>query len=132
LDFNPATDTLTAEDGSEVLLDEPEGVRLPDQGFDPGENTFIAPPSDGTGVEVKIDDDSERLQRLEPFAPWDGEDYIELPLLLKAQGKCTTDHNSMAGPWLKYRGHLENISGNLFLGVINAFDGVDGFGKDPL
>jgi len=132
LDFNPATDTLTTDDGEEVLLDEPVGVRLPEAGFDPGSNTFIAPPADGSGVEVKVSPDSERLQLLQAFPAWDGNDYVELPLLLKAQGKCTTDHISMAGPWLKYRGHLENISGNLFLGVINAFDGADGFGKDPL
>lgn len=131
LDFNPLTDTLLAPDGEEVLLDEPVGVRLPDAGFDPGENTFLAPPEDGSTVEVVVDPESDRIQLLTPFEPWDGNDYVELPLLLKAKGKCTTDHISMAGPWLKYRGHLENISGNLFLGVINAFDDADGFGKDP-
>ena len=132
LDFNPATDTLTSESGEEVKLFEPEGVTLPEQGFDPGENTFVAPPADGSTVEVQVSPESDRLQLLTPFEAWDGNDFVELPLLLKAQGKCTTDHISMAGPWLKYRGHLENISGNLFLGVINAFDGVDGFGKDPV
>ena len=79
-----------------------------------------------------VDPDSDRLQLLEPFEPWDGKDYVELPILLKAQGKCTTDHISAAGPWLKYRGHLENISGNLFLGAVNAFTGEAGTGKDPL
>jgi aconitate hydratase len=115
-----------------VKLAEPQGITLPEQGFDPGENTFVAPPEDGSSVEVQVSPTSERLQLLQPFEPWDGNDFVELPLLLKAQGKCTTDHISMAGPWLKYRGHLENISGNLFLGVINAFTGADGFGKDPL
>jgi aconitate hydratase len=132
LDFNPATDVLTTDDGEEVRLAEPEGVRLPATGFDPGENTFVAPPADGSGVEVVVSPTSERLQLLEPFEPWDGNDFVALPLLLKAQGKCTTDHISMAGPWLKYRGHLENISGNLFAGVINAFTGADGTGRDPL
>jgi aconitate hydratase len=132
LDFNPATDALVADDGTEVRLEVPQGITLPEAGFDPGQDTFTPPPADGSTVEVKVSPTSERLQLLEAFAPWDGNDYVELPLLLKAQGKCTTDHISMAGPWLKYRGHLENISGNLFLGVINAFDGADGFGKDPL
>ena len=132
LDFNPATDTLTTPTGEAVLLEQPEGTRLPDQGFDPGEDTFVAPPADGGSVDVAVSPDSDRLQLLEPFEPWDGQDFVELPLLLKAQGKCTTDHISMAGPWLKYRGHLENISGNLFLCVINAFDGADGFGRDPI
>jgi aconitate hydratase len=132
LDFNPATDALVADDGTEVRLDAPQGITLPEAGFDPGENTFTPPPADGSGVEIKVAPTSERLQLLEPFEPWDGNDFVELPLLLKAQGKCTTDHISMAGPWLKYRGHLENISGNLFLGVINAFGGADGLGKDPL
>lgn len=132
LDFNPLTDTLTNDDGEEIRLEEPVGVQLPDKGFDPGENTFVAPPEDGSGVEVKVDPESDRIQLLQPFPAWDGKDYVELPLLLKAQGKCTTDHISMAGPWLKYRGHLENISGNLFAGVINAFTEADGQGKDPL
>lgn len=132
LDFNPATDALVTDDGEEVRLDEPVGITLPEAGFDPGQNTFTAPPADGSGVEVKVSPTSDRLQLLEAFAAWDGNDFIELPLLLKAQGKCTTDHISMAGPWLKYRGHLENISGNLFMGVINAFDGADGLGKDPI
>jgi len=132
LDFNPATDSLTTESGESVRLDEPVGVTLPPSGFDPGENTFTAPPADGSGVEVKVSPTSDRLQLLDPFEAWDGNDFIDLALLLKAQGKCTTDHISMAGPWLKYRGHLENISGNLFAGVINAFTGADGTGKDPI
>ncbi len=132
LDFNPATDTLTAADGTEVRLDEPVGIKLPEAGFDPGQDTFIAPPEDRSGIEVKVSPTSDRLQLLEAFPAWDGEDFVELPILLKAQGKCTTDHISMAGPWLKYRGHLENISGNLFAGAINAYTEADGTGKDPL
>jgi len=132
LDFNPVTDTLTAPSGEQVKLDEPVGITLPELGFDPGVDTFTPPPTDRSGIEVKVSPTSDRLQLLTAFEPWDGQDYVELPLLLKALGKCTTDHISMAGPWLKYRGHLENISGNLFLGVINAFTESDGFGKDPI
>jgi len=130
LDFDPTTDTITAPDGSEVALDPPVGEVLPDRGYDPGENTFTAPPDDGSDVDVVVNPDSDRLQLLEPFPPWDGEDYVGLPVLMKAQGKCTTDHISAAGPWLKFRGHLENISGNLFLGAVNAFTGTTGEGVD--
>ncbi|HRW40647.1 MAG TPA: aconitate hydratase, partial [Microthrixaceae bacterium] len=115
LDFNPLTGTLTNEEGEQVQLRVPVGEELPARGFDPGESGFIAPPADRASVEVVVQPTSDRLQLLEPFAAWDGQDYLDLPILLKAQGKCTTDHISMAGPWLKYRGHLENISGNLFL-----------------
>ncbi|MBI2708481.1 MAG: aconitate hydratase [Actinobacteria bacterium] len=132
LDFNPATDALTTDDGEQVRLDPPVGVDLPDAGFDPGESGFVAPPEDGSDVAVEVSPGSERLQLLEPFPAWDGHDYLELPVLLKAKGKCTTDHISMAGPWLRFRGHLENISGNLFLGVVNAFTGQSGEGRDPL
>ena len=132
LDFDPINDTLTAPDGTEVRLQVPVGDELPAQGFDPGESGFIAPPADGTAVSVVVQPTSERLQLLEPFEPWDGADITDLPILLKAAGKCTTDHISMAGPWLKYRGHLENISGNLFLGAINAFTGAAGEGVDQL
>ncbi len=132
LDFNPLTDTLTNDAGEEVRLVVPVGEELPGAGFTPGESGFIAPPDDGSDLEVVVSPDSDRLQLLEPFAAWDGQDYLDLPILLKAQGKCTTDHISMAGPWLKYRGHLENISGNLFLGAVNAFTGVAGEGKDQL
>src|SRR5690606_33278975 len=130
LDFNPLTDTLTNDKGEQVKLAVPSGEELPAQGFTPGESGFVAPPEDGSGVEVVVRPDSDRLQLLEPFAPWDGNDYVELPVLMKAQGKCTTDHISAAGPWLRYRGHLENISGNLFLGAVNAFTGEVGVGKD--
>jgi len=133
LDFDPVHDTLRAEDGSEVRLEPPTGEQLPAQGFDPGESGFLAPPADGSAVEVQVAPDSERLQLLQPFAPWDGRDFERLPVLMKAAGKCTTDHISAAGRWLTYRGHLENISGNLFLGAVNAFRDVEaGHGKDPL
>jgi aconitate hydratase len=133
LEFDPLTDTITSDSGDAVKLDPPVGEDLPSQGFDPGESGFLAPPDDGRGVEVAVDPSSDRLQLLEPFPAWDGQDYVELPVLMKAKGKCTTDHISAAGKWLKYRGHLENISGNLFLGVVNAFRDVEaGHGKDPL
>ena len=132
LDFNPLTDTLTNDEGEEVRLEPPVGEDLPQRGFEAGEAGFQAAPDDRSSVDVAVDPSSDRLQLLEPFAPWDGNDYTELPVLLKAKGKCTTDHISAAGPWLKYRGHLENISGNLFLGAINAFTGEAGEGKDQL
>ena len=130
LDFDPTVDTITAPDGSVVMLDSPVGEILPSRGYDPGVNTFTAPTADGSGVDVVVSPDSDRLQLLTPFPAWDGDDYLQLPVLMKAQGKCTTDHISAAGPWLKYRGHLENISGNLFAGAVNAFTGETGFGKD--
>ncbi|WP_420453572.1 aconitate hydratase [Ilumatobacter sp.] len=138
LDFDPTTETITAPDGTEVTLDPPEGEVLPDAGFDPGEDTFTAPPADGSDIDVEVDPDSDRIQLLEPFPAWDGEPITDLPILVKAKGKFTTDHISMAGPWLKYRGHLENISGNLYLGAVNAFDAEDGseyevgYGKNQL
>ncbi len=131
LDFDPLHDTLTNDAGEAVRLEPPVGEDLPAQGFDPGESGFIAPPEDRSGIDVAVSPDSERLQLLEPFPAWDGNDFDHLPVLMKAQGKCTTDHISAAGPWLKYRGHLENISGNLFLGVVNAFNGATGEGRDP-
>ncbi|MCU1462085.1 MAG: aconitate hydratase [Acidimicrobiales bacterium] len=127
LDFNPITDEV---DG--VRLDAPAGEQLPSAGFESGEGGFEPPPEDGSNVEVVVRPDSDRLQLLEPFPAWDGNDYVELPILLKAQGKCTTDHISAAGKWLKYRGHLENISGNLYLGAINAYTGEPGVGVDVL
>jgi len=132
LDFDPRTDTLTNDAGEQVRLDPPVGEALPQGGFDPGEDTFQAPPAKSSAVQVVVDPASERLQLLEAFSPWDSKDYIELPVLMKAQGKCTTDHISAAGPWLKYRGHLENISGNLYLGAINAYTGEAGTGRDPI
>ena len=130
LDFDPLTEPLIADDGTEVFLQAPVGEILPSAGYDPGENTYAPPPADRSAVEVVVRPDSDRLQLLEPFVPWDGQPYLELPVLMKAEGKCTTDHISAAGPWLTYRGHLENISGNLFLGVVNAFTGATGEGLD--
>ena len=130
LDFDPESDTITAPDGTHVRLDPPVGEVLPSGGYDPGVDTFTAPPADGSGVAVEVSPTSDRLQLLEPFPAWDGKDYIELPVLMKAQGKCTTDHISAAGKWLTYRGHLENISGNLFIGAVNAFGGAVGEGLD--
>ena len=130
LDFDPVTDTITAPDGTEVRLDAPVGEVLPAAGYDPGEDTFTPPPADRSSVSVEVSPTSDRLQLLEPFPAWDGGDYESLPVLMKARGKCTTDHISAAGPWLKYRGHLENISGNLFAGAVNDFDGEVGIGLD--
>ncbi len=126
LSFNPMTDTLVNEKGEEVKLDPPTGEELPPKGFDKGEEGFVPPAKDGSSVEVIVKDDSERLQLLTPFKPWDGNDFVDFPLLLKAKGKCTTDHISMAGPWLRFRGHLDNISNNMFIGAINAFTGDPG------
>jgi len=121
LTFNPETDYLENEKGEKIKLDPPYGDELPGRGFDKGAVGYIAPAKEGSALDVKVKPDSERLQLLDRFAPWDGKDYTDLPLLLKAKGKCTTDHISMAGPWLRYRGHLDNISNNMFLGAINAF-----------
>ena len=122
LAFNPLKDKLLNEDGVEVLLDEPSGYELPPDGFEVKETGFLAPPDDAEDIIIEVDPESERLQLLEPFTPWDGEDLKGLRLLIKAKGKCTTDHISMAGPWLKYRGHLDNISNNLLMGAVNAFN----------
>ncbi len=121
LDFNPITDTLTNENGEEVKLAEPTGVELPAKGFAVDDNGFQAPAEDGSGIEVVVSPDSERLQLLAPFAAWDGQNIDGAKLLIKALGKCTTDHISMAGPWLRYRGHLDNISNNCLIGAVNAF-----------
>lgn len=121
LTFNPLTDTLTNENGQQVMLDPPVGDELPEKGFDVEDAGFIAPVEDGSGITIDVAEDSQRLQLLTPFQPWDGADIKGLSLFIKAFGKCTTDHISMAGPWLRYRGHLENICGNLMLGAINAF-----------
>lgn len=120
--FNPLTDTLINESGESVMLDAPQGSELPAEGFAVDDAGYEAPAEDGSGVTVAIAPDSQRLQRLEPFAAWDGEDFENLRLLIKAQGKCTTDHISAAGPWLRFRGHLENISDNLLMGATNAFN----------
>lgn len=123
LTFNPLTDTLTNKDGQQVKLDEPTGVDMPPQGYAVEDAGYQAPAADGSGVQVIVDPNSDRLELLEPFKPWEGTDLKGLRLLIKAQGKCTTDHISMAGPWLKYRGHLDNISNNMLIGAINAFNG---------
>jgi aconitate hydratase len=121
LDVDFVHEPLTAPDGSEVRLDPPVADELPQRGFDPGEAGFLAPAAEGSTVDVVVAPDSERLELLEPFPAWDGRDLLGLRVLVKAVGKCTTDHISPAGPWLRYRGHLTNISGNLFNGVNNAF-----------
>eukprot|EP00743_Colponemidia_sp_Colp-15_P000508 GILK01000573.1.p1 GENE.GILK01000573.1~~GILK01000573.1.p1 ORF type:complete len:792 (-),score=146.32 GILK01000573.1:2118-4151(-) len=123
LSFNPATDELTTPSGAKFRFEAPQGDELPARGFDTGVDTYQPPPSDRSSVNVVIDPKSSRLQKLEPFDAWNGKDLIDLPVLIKAQGKCTTDHISMAGPWLKYRGHLDNISNNMFIGAINAENG---------
>ena len=120
LSFNPLTDALVGEDGKEVMLTPPTGDEMPPRGYDPGEDTFQSPPADGSTVSVAVDPESTRLQLLAPFASWDGGDISSARVLIKAKGKCTTDHISMAGPWLKYRGHLDNISNNLLIGAINS------------
>ncbi len=132
LDFDPLNGTLINDRGQAVHLAVPKGEELPAAGFIPGKPAFTPPPADGSGIRVQVSPASDRLQLLAPFEAWDGNDFIRLPILLKAKGKCTTDHISMAGPWLKYRGHLENICGNLFLGAVNAFDDAVGRGKDQL
>ncbi len=120
--FNPMTDSLINEDGQEVMLDEPTGYELPPKGFDATDIGYQAPAEDGSGVEIIVDPTSERLQLLEPFAPWDGKNITGMKLLIKAKGKCTTDHISMAGPWLRFRGHLDNISNNMLIGAVNYFN----------
>lgn len=145
LDFNPATDTLLDKDGRAVMFDEPHGFDFPPQGFSVGQNDgesaleamernglFVAPSDVHKDVAVEIRPDSDRLQKLAPFAPWDGRELENMPLLIKAKGKCTTDHISMAGPWLRFRGHLQNISDNLLMGAENAFNGESNRVKDLL
>ncbi len=122
LTFNPLKDTLTNKNGEEVKLEEPVGIELPPQGFDVKDNGYQAPAEDGSSIDINVAPDSERLQLLTPFKNWDGEDYKDLKVLIKAKGKCTTDHISMAGPWLRYRGHLENISQNMLIGAVNYFN----------
>lgn len=120
--FNPLTDSLVNKDGEKVKLDEPKGIEMPVKGFEVEDNGYQAPAIDGAKITIIVNPDSDRLQLLIPFTKWDGNDYRGLNLLIKAQGKCTTDHISIAGPWLKYRGHLDNISNNLLIGAVNAFN----------
>ena len=132
LTFNPATDTITNSDGVAVKLDEPAGIELPPAGFDVKDNGYQAPAEDGSGVEVKVSPTSDRLQLLAPFKPWEGTDLTGLRLLIKVKGKCTTDHISMAGPWLKYRGHLDNIANNTLTGAVNFFNDKTDSVRNPL
>lgn len=122
LTFNPKTDTLLNENGEQIKLEEPKGIELPVKGFAVEDNGYQAPAEDGSHIQVIVKPESDRLQLLEPFPDWDREDIKGLRLLIKVKGKCTTDHISMAGPWLKYRGHLDNISENLLIGAVNAFN----------
>jgi aconitate hydratase len=132
LSFNPLTDAIPTPDGGSFRFDPPQGDELPREGFDQGAEGYLAPPADGGDVPIPVAADSKRLQLLQPFAPWDGKDIEKLPILLKAKGKCTTDHISAAGPWLRYRGHLENISGNLYFSAQHAFSKEAGKGTDVL
>ncbi len=132
LDFDPMHDTLINEDGEEVRLDEPMGIELPPQGFAVEDAGYLAPDEDGSGVEVKVSLASERLQLLEPFEPIMPEQLQGVKLLIKAFGKCTTDHISMAGPWLRFRGHLDNIANNTLIGAVNAFNKKTNFVKNQL
>jgi aconitate hydratase len=133
LSFNPLTDPIVAEDGSTFILEPPPPVPdLPAEGFVRDTSGFVAPPEDGSGVEVKVADESNRLQLLAPFPAWNGEDVLNAPVLLKVKGKCTTDHISPAGPWLRFRGHLDKISNNMFIGAINAYTGEAGTTRNML
>jgi aconitate hydratase len=132
LTFNPLTDSLTNENGESVKLDAPTGDELPKNGFDVKDAGFQAPLADGSGVTVSVEPTSTRLQLLAPFEKWDGTNYSDMFLLIKAKGKCTTDHISMAGPWLKFRGHLDNISNNMLIGATNFFNGTANKVKNQL
>ena len=132
LDFDPMNDTLINEDGQEVKLDEPLGIELPPKGFEVEDAGYLAPVEDGSGVQVKVDPKSERLQLLDPFRPIKAESLQGAKLLIKAFGKCTTDHISMAGPWLRFRGHLDNIANNTLIGAVNAFNKKTNFVKNQL
>jgi aconitate hydratase len=132
LDFNPMTDVLINEDGEEVRLEAPIGIELPPSGFDVEDNGYLAPVADGSSISVKVSENSERLELLTPFAPWDGKKLIGAKLLIKALGKCTTDHISMAGPWLRFRGHLDNISNNCLIGAVNSYNQKTNFVKNQL
>lgn len=132
LDFDPMNDTLINDEGREVKLDEPRGIELPPDGFEVDDNGYLAPKEDGSSVDVKVSESSERLQLLKPFEPLKDSELQGVKLLIKAFGKCTTDHISMAGPWLRYRGHLDNISNNTLIGAVNAFNKKTNFVKNQL
>jgi aconitate hydratase len=133
LSFNPLTDMLTAADGTAFRLEPPHPApEVPANGFELDASFYIAPPADGRGIALEIDPNSERLQRLTPWPAWDGADFLDMPVLVKTKGKTTTDHISPAGPWLRYRGHLDRFSDNMFMGAVNAFTGVAGKGRNVL
>jgi len=132
LDFDPMNDTLINEDGEEVKLDPPQGIELPELGFAVLNNGYLKPKEDGSSINVTVDPNSNRIQLLDPFDAWDGKNLLGAKLLIKAHGKCTTDHISMAGPWLKFRGHLDNISDNCLIGAVNAFNMKTNFVKSQL
>jgi aconitate hydratase len=133
LSFNPLTDTLTGADGKPFKLNPPKTApEVPPSNFDRGEATYIAPPADGSKVELKVKPDSERIQLMQPWPAWDGKDFVDMPVLLKTKGKTTTDHISPAGPWLRFRGHLDKFSDNMFMGATNAYTGERGKSKNVL
>lgn len=133
LSFNPISDELIDSKGKKFRLVAPsKAPEVPPEGFDRGKQMYIAPPKDGDDIRIKVDPNSERLQILEPFLPWNGSDFLELPVLIKVKGKCTTDHISPAGPWLRYRGHLEKFSDNMFMGAVNAYTDEIGKGLNVL
>ena len=132
LDFNPMTDALINDEGVEVKLDEPRGYELPPEGFAIEDTGYVSPLEDGSGVSVKVSSESQRLQLLDPFIPINRSGLKNIPLLIKAFGKCTTDHISMAGPWLRYRGHLDNIANNTLIGAVNAFNQQTNLVKNQL
>ena len=133
LSFNPLTDTLTGSDGKEFMLEAPKPApEVPANGFDSGQATYVAPPEDGSDITVNVNPNSTRLQILEPWPAWDGQDFTDMPVLVKASGKCTTDHISPAGAWLAFRGHLDNLSDNMFLGAVNSFTDDPGTGVNQL
>jgi aconitate hydratase len=133
LSFNPLKDTLTGADGKPFKLEPPKPApEVPPSGFAKSQSAYVAPPEDGSAIQITIDPKSERLEKLEPWPAWDGKDYVKLPVLVKVKGKCTTDHISPAGPWLRFRGHLEKFSDNMFMGAINAFSGEAGKTRNQL
>jgi len=133
LSFNPLTDTLTGADGKEFMLEAPKPApEVPANGFDSGQATYVAPPEDGSDITVNVNPNSTRLQILEPWPAWNGQDFTDMPVLVKASGKCTTDHISPAGAWLAFRGHLDNLSDNMFLGAVNSFTDDPGTGVNQL
>src|SRR5437762_5249348 len=131
LSFNPVTDTMTGADGRPFRLAPPRAApEVPARNFDRGHSSYVAPPEDGSRIELSVAPDSERLQLMEPWPAWDGQDFLDMPVLIKTKGKTTTDHISPAGPWLRYRGHLDKFSDNMFMGATNAFTGETGKGKN--